>query len=153
MLHVRLHHHHRVSPNFSPVTTTTKLARLISHPISSLRSPIRCRLDCSFRFPLPYLSLSDFVSEPLWDSVMCSADQIRFRYRATPSHSAAFFFEIQISDEILSAAAIADVCRLRGRSLASGAQSSLVPAQALWHQAARREQERQLQLRAQDVRK
>ena len=135
------HHHHQTRPPdissdfFSP----------ISHQMSS-----RLLIQVS----LPYLSLRfRFREPPLWDSVMCSVDQIRFRYRATPSHSAAFFFEIQISDEILSAAAIADVCRLRGRSLASGAQSSLVPAQALWHQAARREQERQLQLRAQDVRK
>ena len=101
-----------LSPNFSPITTTTNLAS--PHQISSLRSPIRCRPDCSFRFfPLSYLSLRfRFREEPLrWDSVMCSADQIRFRYRSQ------FFFEIQIRDEILSATAIADVCRLRGRSI------------------------------------
>ena len=69
-----------LSPNFSPITTTTKLARLISHQIS----PIRCRRDCSFRFLLS-LSLRFRFREPLlllWDSVMCSADEIRFRYLA-----------------------------------------------------------------------
>lgn len=89
------HHHHQTrqpsSDFFSP----------ISHQMSS-------RL-----LPLSYLSLRfRFREEPLrWDSVMCSADQIRFRYRSQ------FFFEIQIRDEILSATAIADVCRLRGRSI------------------------------------
>ena len=70
-----------LSPNFSPITTTTKLARLISHQISS---PIRCRRDCSFRFLLS-LSLRFRFREPLLllcDSVMCSADEIRFRYLA-----------------------------------------------------------------------
>ena len=103
-----------LSPNFSPVTTTTKLAGPISHQISSLRSPIRCRRDCSFRFLLS-LSLRFRFREPLvllWDSLMCSADEIRFRYL---SHS--FSSKFRFSDEILSAAAIADVCRLRdGRS-------------------------------------
>ena len=108
MLHVRLHHHHCSHQTFHQSPPPPNSPALIRFLLSDLPSDV-----VQIAPSLPYLSLRfRFREEPLrWDSVMCSADQIRFRYRSQ------FFFEIQIRDEILSAAAIADVCRLRGRSI------------------------------------
>ena len=136
MLHVRLHHHHRVSPNFSPVTTTTKLARLISHQISSLRSPIRCRLDCSFRFPLLSLFPISFQrTTAVGFRDVQRADQIRFRYRYNCSQFFSLKFRFQMRFYLLLQSRMSADCADEAAS-ASGAQSSL-PAhrQARWLQA------------------
>ena len=63
------HHHHQTrSPDIS-----SDFFSPISHQMSS-----RLLIQVS----LPYLSLRfRFREPPRWDSVMCSADQIRFRYR------------------------------------------------------------------------
>ena len=135
MLHVRLHHHHllftKLVTNHHHHHQTPRKPDIssdffaISHRISSPRSPIRCLLDCSFRFQL--LSLAPISLRTTTD-LQLRPDQVPLSC-ATPSHSfylaaclCAFFSENQIWDLILSAAAIADVWRLRGEaSIASGA--------------------------------
>ena len=119
-LFTNCHHHHQTRD------ISSDFFSMISHQMSS-RLLIQVSL-LSLRFP--------FREEPLWDSVMCSADQIRFRYRSLTVFSSKFRFEI------LSAAAIADVCRLRGRSI-----------RRTKFGAGKLKARGQLQLRAQDVRK
>ena len=93
------HHHHQTrqpsSDFFSP----------ISHQMSS-------RL-----LPLSYLSLRFRFREPLrWDSVMCSADQIRFRYLTVFSSK----FRFQMRFYLLLQSRMSADCA----GEASGAQSS-----------------------------
>ena len=142
MLHVRLHHHHCSHQTFHQSPPPPNWPALIRFLLSDFPSDV---VQIALSGPsLSFLSLSPTSFQRTtvgFRDVQCRPDQVPL------SHS--FFFEIQISDEILSAAAIADVCRLRGRSIRRTKFSAGAGKQG----GSRREQERQLQLRAQDVRK
>ena len=90
-----LHHHHQTSDFFSPISHQMSSRLLIQVSLSYL--------SLRFRLRTTAVGFRDVQRRP--DQVPLSLQPLTV-----------FFFEIQISDEILSAAAIADVCRLRGRS-------------------------------------
>ena len=120
MLHVRFHHHHCSHQTFHQSPPPPNAPALIRFLLSDLPSDL---LQIALS-SLSYLSLRLRFREPLWDSVMCSADQIRFRYLTVFSSK----FRFQMRFYLLLQSRMSADCADEAAS-ASGAQSSL-PAQA-----------------------
>ena len=126
MLHVRFHHHHCSHQTFHQSPPPPNAPALIRFLLSDLPSDV---LSIAHSGSVSYLSLRFRFREPLlWDFVMCSADQIRFRYRYNCSQFFSLKFRFQMRFYLLLQSRMSADCADEAAS-ASGAQSSL-PAQA-----------------------
>ena len=128
MLHVRLHHHHCCHQTFHQSPPPPNSPALIRFLLSDLPSDV-VQIAPSF-LSLSPISFQRRTTSVGFRDVQRRPDQVPLSLQLFT----VFSLEIQISDEILSAAAIADVCRLRGRSslsirrtkFSAGAQASKV---------------------------
>ena len=106
------HHHHQTRPS--------DISSDFSHQMSS-----RLLIQVSL------ISLSPISFQRTTAAVVGFRDVQRRRDQVPLSRSLTVFSsKFRFSDEILSAAAIADVCRLRGRSKLRASGAQMLPAQA-----------------------